>query len=83
MLIHLKWGSTGDPENFINAVISEISFDKIVRTILNSLSKILQMQKFLIGGNYDKSKGYFIEPTVIKTNEFQIQNHEVRKYLAQ
>ena len=60
-----KIGSTGNPENFINAVISEISFDKIVKYI--DFAKNASDAEILVGGNYDKSKGYFIEPTVIKT----------------
>ena len=60
-----KIGSTGNPENFINAVISEISFDKIVNYI--DFAKNASDAEILVGGNYDKSKGYFIEPTVIKT----------------
>ena len=60
-----KIGSTGNPENFINAVISEISFDKIVKYI--DFAKNASDAEILVGGNYDKSKGYFIDPTVIKT----------------
>ena len=59
-----KMGSTGDPKNFINAVISEISFDKISEYI--EYAKNSKDAEILIGGNYDKSKGYFIDPTVIK-----------------
>ena len=60
-----KIGSTRNPENFINAVISEISFDKIVKYI--DFAKNAPDAEILVGGNYDKSKGYFIDPTVIKT----------------
>ena len=60
-----KIGSTVNPENFINAVISEISFDKIVKYI--DFAKNASDAEILVGGNYDKSKGYFIDPTVIKT----------------
>ena len=60
-----KIGSTRNPENFINAVISEISFDKIVKYI--DFAKNASDAEILVGGNYDKSKGYFIDPTVIKT----------------
>ena len=61
-----KMGSTGNPENFINAVISEISFDKIVKYI--DFADNSSDAEIIVGGNYDKSKGYFIEPTVITTN---------------
>ncbi len=60
-----KMGTTGDPQNFINAVISEISFDRIAEYI--EFTKNATDAEIIIGGNYDKSKGYFIEPTVIKT----------------
>ncbi len=60
-----KMGTTGDPKNFINAVISEISFDKIADYI--DFAKNASDAEIIVGGNYDKSKGYFIEPTVIIT----------------
>ena len=59
----LKMGSPEDPNNFINAVIHEGSFDKIAKYI--DLAKADADAEVIIGGNYDKSKGYFIEPTVI------------------
>jgi len=58
----------GDPEdftNFINAVIDERSFDKIAGYI--DYIKAQDDAEIIVGGNYDKSKGYFIEPTVVKT----------------
>jgi 1-pyrroline-5-carboxylate dehydrogenase len=60
-----KIGSTGDPSNFINAVISEAAFDRIASYI--DYVKEQDDAEILVGGNYDKSKGYFIEPTVVKT----------------
>ena len=60
-----KMGTTGDPQNFINAVISEKSFDRIAEYI--EFAKNATDAEIIVGGNYDKSKGYFIEPTVIKT----------------
>jgi len=59
----LKMGSPEDPNNFINAVIHEGSFDKITKYI--DEAKASNDAEVLFGGNYDKSKGYFIEPTVI------------------
>jgi len=59
----------GDPEdftNFINAVIDERSFDKIAGFI--DFVKTQNDAEIVVGGNYDKSKGYFIEPTVVKTS---------------
>ena len=61
----LKVGSPEDPKNFINAVIHEASFDKITKYI--DQAKKDSNAKVLFGGNYDKSKGYFIDPTVIVT----------------
>lgn len=61
-----KMGSPEDPSNFINAVIHEASFDKIASYIDNV--KADADAEIIVGGNYDKSKGYFIEPTVIVTS---------------
>ncbi|MCB9195147.1 MAG: L-glutamate gamma-semialdehyde dehydrogenase [Flavobacteriales bacterium] len=60
-----KMGTTEDPSNFINAVIDERAFDKIAGYI--DYIKNASDAKILAGGNYDKSKGYFIEPTVVLT----------------
>lgn len=59
----LQVGSPEDPKNFINAVIHEASFDKITTYI--DQAKKDSNAKVLFGGNHDKSKGYFIDPTVI------------------
>ena len=61
-----KMGTTGDPSNFINAVISEQAFDRIAGYIDHV--KESDDAQILAGGNYDKNKGYFIEPTVVTTN---------------
>ncbi len=61
----MKMGSPEDMSNFITAVISEASFDKLARYI--DQAKNDSDAEVIIGGNYDKSKGYFIEPTVILT----------------
>ena len=52
-------------QNFINAVISEISFDKIASYI--DYAKQAKDAEIIVGGAYDKSKGYFIQPTIIVT----------------
>ena len=62
----MKMGSPEDMSNFITAVISEASFDKLARYI--DQAKKDSDAEVIIGGNYDKSKGYFIEPTVILTS---------------
>jgi len=58
-----KMGSPEDMTNFINAVIHEKSFDKLAKYI--DQAKKDKDAEVIIGGGYDKSKGYFIEPTVI------------------
>lgn len=59
----MKMGPTEDFTNFINAVIDEKSFDKLAKFIDNA--KKDSNVEIIAGGNYDKSKGYFIEPTII------------------
>ena len=61
----MKMGSPQDMGNFITAVISEGSFDKLAKAI--DQAKNDTDAEVIMGGNYDKSKGYFIEPTVILT----------------
>jgi 1-pyrroline-5-carboxylate dehydrogenase len=63
----MKMGGTEDFGNFINAVIDERSFDKIVAFI--DAAKKSDKVEVIAGGNYDKSKGYFIEPTVLLTTD--------------
>ncbi|MFD1615480.1 L-glutamate gamma-semialdehyde dehydrogenase [Gelatiniphilus marinus] len=60
-----KTGSPEDMGNFITAVINEASFDKLASYI--DAAKNDADAEIIAGGNYDKSKGYFIEPTVIVT----------------
>ncbi|MFG6686333.1 L-glutamate gamma-semialdehyde dehydrogenase [Mariniflexile sp. HNIBRBA6329] len=61
----LKMGSPEDMSNFITAVIHEGSFDKLAKYI--DQAKTDNDVEIIAGGNYDKSKGYFIEPTVLVT----------------
>lgn len=61
----MKMGSPEDFGNFITAVIHEGSFDKLASYI--DQAKKDADAEIIIGGNYDKSVGYFIEPTVIVT----------------
>lgn len=63
----MKVGTVEDFSNFVNAVIDEKAFDNITKYI--SRAKKDKKAKILIGGNYNKSKGYFIEPTVIETSD--------------
>jgi 1-pyrroline-5-carboxylate dehydrogenase len=61
----MKMGSPEDFGNFITAVIHEGSFDKLASFI--DQAKKDSDAEIIVGGNYDKSVGYFIEPTVIVT----------------
>jgi 1-pyrroline-5-carboxylate dehydrogenase len=63
----MKMGGTEDFTNFINAVIDEKSFDKLAKYI--DEAKASKDAEIVIGGTYDKSKGYFIHPTVIQTKD--------------
>ncbi len=62
-----KMGTPEDMTNFINAVIHEGSFNKLASYI--DKAKKDKNAEIIVGGNYDKSKGYFIEPTVILTTD--------------
>ena len=61
----MKMGSPEDFGNFITAVIHEGSFNKLVSYI--EQAKKDADAEIIVGGNYDKSVGYFIEPTIIVT----------------
>jgi 1-pyrroline-5-carboxylate dehydrogenase len=61
----MKVGSVEDFSNFVNAVIDEKSFNNISKYI--SAVKKDKQAKILVGGNLDKSKGWFVAPTVIDT----------------
>lgn len=58
-------GSPEDMSHFITAVIHEGSFDKLVSYI--DQAKKDNDVEVLVGGTYDKSKGYFVSPTVLQT----------------
>lgn len=66
-LASMKMGVTEDFSNFINAVIDEKSFDKIANYIDNAKND--PRVTIIAGGNYDKSTGYFVEPTVLLTTD--------------
>ena len=60
-------GSPEDMSNFITAVIHEGSFDKLAKYI--DQAKADSTAEIVVGGGYDKTVGYFVEPTVIKTTD--------------
>jgi 1-pyrroline-5-carboxylate dehydrogenase len=63
----LKMGPTEDFGNFINAVIDEKAFNSITGYIEKARQN--PMNEIIAGGKYDKSKGYFIEPTIIVSKD--------------
>ncbi|GAB2684151.1 L-glutamate gamma-semialdehyde dehydrogenase [Mucilaginibacter koreensis] len=63
----LKMGPVEDFENFVNAVIDERSFDKLARYI--DAAKADPSVEIIAGGVHDKTKGWFIEPTVIQVQD--------------
>jgi len=66
-LATIKMGPVEDFENFVNAVIDEKSFNKLAKYI--DQAKKDKAVEIIAGGNYDNSKGWFIEPTVIVTTD--------------
>jgi 1-pyrroline-5-carboxylate dehydrogenase len=62
-----KMGPTEDFVNFVNAVIDEKAFNSISSYIEKAREN--PMNEIIAGGKYDKSKGYFIEPTVIVSKD--------------
>ena len=60
-----KMGEPEDFSNFVNAVISKVSFDKCASYI--DYAKEAADAEIIVGGTYDDSKGYFVSPTVIVT----------------
>ena len=63
-LVEIKMGGVEDFSNFVNAVIDEKSFDKIASYIDGA--KASADTEIVAGGSFDKSKGYFVEPTIIR-----------------
>jgi 1-pyrroline-5-carboxylate dehydrogenase len=67
MLSTMKVGDVRDFNNFVNAVIDETAFDRIMSYI--DMAKNSTKAKIIAGGEGDKSKGYFVQPTVIVTED--------------
>ncbi len=67
----LKMGTPEDFGNFMTAVIHEGSFDKLAKYI--DQAKASDEAEIIFGGNYDKTIGYFVEPTVILTHNPQYE----------
>jgi 1-pyrroline-5-carboxylate dehydrogenase len=73
----VKMGDVSDFSNLLTAVIDEPAFDSIVEYI--EFARKSNEAEFIFGGKSDKSKGYFIEPTVIRTTNprFKLMEEEV------
>ncbi len=73
----LKVGSIEDFTNFVNAVIDRNAFDKISGYIDHAEKS--QEAEIIAGGNYDETQGYYIWPTVIKTDnpKFKTMEEEI------
>jgi 1-pyrroline-5-carboxylate dehydrogenase len=65
MIASIKMGDVRDLDNFVNAVIDEAAFDNIMSFI--ERAKHSTDATIMIGGEGDKSRGYFIQPTLILT----------------
>jgi len=63
----IRMGDVADFKNFMGAIISEVAFDRIAQYIDNA--KDDPMVEVIAGGEYDKSEGYFIQPTVLQAHE--------------
>ena len=70
----IKMGDVEDFTNFMNAVIDEASFDNIASYI--EYAKKAPDAEIITGGGYDKSKGYFVEPTTILTTNPHFKSME-------
>ena len=70
----IKMGDVEDFSNFMNAVIDKSAFSDITGYI--DYAKQSDDAEIIIGGNYDDSKGYFVEPTVILTTDPKFKTME-------
>ncbi len=77
MISTIKMGDAEDFSNFFNAVIDANAFASITSYI--DFAKVAEDAEIIIGGGYDDSKGYFIEPTVILTDnpKFKTMEEEI------
>jgi 1-pyrroline-5-carboxylate dehydrogenase len=66
-LRHLQVGDVEDFRNFMGAVISEAAFDKITKYIDDA--RKADLAEIIAGGEYDKSEGYFVQPTIIQAHD--------------
>lgn len=78
MVAQIKQGCIRDFSNYVNAVIDEKAFDTIMKYV--DRAKTSSEAQILIGGNADKSKGYFIEPTIILTTNPKYETMEIELF---
>jgi len=73
----LKMGSPEDFTNFVTAVIDERAFDKITGYIKEA--KASELVELIAGGEFDKSEGYFVQPTVfqVRDNQDKLMQEEI------
>ena len=64
---NIRTGDVEDFSNFMSAVISEVAFDRITKYIDQARQD--DLVEILAGGEYDKSTGYFIQPTVLQVQD--------------
>ncbi|MDO5116679.1 MAG: L-glutamate gamma-semialdehyde dehydrogenase [Synergistaceae bacterium] len=74
MMSELRTGDPRDFRNFVNAVIDEASFDNCMEYI--EYAKNAPDAEILFGGTGDKSVGYFVQPTIIKTTNPHFRSME-------
>ena len=74
----IKVGSPENFTNFVNAVISRDSYEKLKKTIIKA--KKAKKAKIICGGNYDDSIGYFIDPTIILTTDPKFETMETELF---
>ena len=74
----MKMGSPEDMSNFLSSVIHEGSFDKLAKYI--DAAKAASDAEIIVGGNYDKSVGYFIDATVIETTNPHYETMETELF---
>lgn len=78
MTSEIKVGCVREMSNYVNAVIDEKAFDTIMKYV--DRAKQSSEAKIVVGGNGDKSKGYFIEPTIIVTTNPKYETMETELF---
>lgn len=77
-MAEMKMGDPMDFGNFINALIDEPAFEKVMEYV--NRAKASDSAEVAVGGGGDKSKGFFLEPTVIKTTDPRYETMQVELF---